>query len=227
MKKKLMTLTILSALTACGGGGGDDTPSAVSNTTAAPAPSTASSTDNNNSQTAASTDASTAGTTNNNTAADAATGSAQSAGADDPAAIRTRLDNCPFANGSQSPNAGACLAGHYVGRDIHTGNDCSVIINRNATVTARAGKLDIQTAQSGSMYTKSRYTPIAGTSPVGYILIWTTSHSIIAPESVYTTFSFNFNSNMDGKLQIETVERKTRSGTNATSNNAISCEIPL
>ncbi|MDO4682317.1 MAG: hypothetical protein Q4B17_05950 [Lautropia sp.] len=83
-----------------------------------------------------------------------------------------------------------------------------------------------------SVYSKARYTPIAGTTPVGYTLLWSTTHSPSLENAgstnlVHTTFTFNFNSNVDGKLLIEMVERVTAARTSATTSNAISCQIPL
>lgn len=226
MQKRLLTLAVLASLAACGGGG---EPSNVSSSPS-PTESTSSSNNQNINQTAAET------TTSPGNTGGVTSDSTQANDTETSSAILTRLNACPFATASQSPNAGSCLVGRYKGKDIHTGSLCTVNIDRSGTITSHADSISLQIPQpyGTSLYTKSRYTPIAGTSQIGYALLWSVSHTTdLTLENagrapiVYTTLTFNFNSGYDGKLLIETVERKTLPHSSTSATSTISCQITL
>lgn len=134
--------------------------------------------------------------------------------------LRTRLDACPFAVSSQSPDSAKCLAGNYSGTDIYTKEACLVTIQADGTTVATRGSTSIRMTKPniGPIYTKVSYSVIGNTSPVGYSLIWVSSY---LPDDKSgkkeAETNFNFNSNYDGKLTIEVKNSAKESITCQTS----------
>lgn len=221
MKRNLASLIALATLAACGGGGGGggETPAPQTNASAQ----TGAATEQNNTGNSTTTPDANAGSSTTNTAQNnSQEGNQNNQGETSSSSIRTRLDACPFANASLSPNANNCLAGTYKGTDLHTKAACSVSIQANGPVTASAGSLRIQLQRpfSASNYTKARYTPIAGTSTVGYMLVWSSGQSNVTADSIIDrNVMFNFNSGLDNQLMIEVTDRQ--------ASKSISCNIPL
>lgn len=179
MKKALISLFVLSTLAACGGGGGggSSTPAGSNEPTSNTNPS---------GQGAGST-----GTPSQDT-----TGSA-------PAQIRARFDACPMAAASNSAGSARCLAGTYTGEDIFTGEACTIRIAADGSTEATRGSLSFTGTPTTTYHTYSKvsYLPIAGTSPIGYVLLWGTTLRV--SEEATTTVFFSFNANYDEKLKIE------------------------
>lgn len=105
---------------------------------------------------------------------------------------------------------------------MHTAQPCTVNIQANGPITATSGnvRIELQRPFSASNYTKGRYTPIAGTSSAGYMLIWMSGqHNVTSSSIIDRTVKFDFNSGMNNRLQIEVMDRQ--------AGTEVSCEIPV
>lgn len=198
MKKTLISLFALSLLAACGGGGGGG---------ASPAPAT----DN------------TSKLDNTSTPAGPHAGATTQDAAARKAAAIARFNACPTVIGSQSPEASQCLTGTYTGTDLFTQESCTVKISDNGAVEASRGALHFQSVPpyTASAFNKATYSPISGTSPLGYIIAWAAAGG--GERGTASSIGFNFNVQYDEKLNIE-----VKQGHPATNDVAtISCGIEL
>lgn len=118
-------------------------------------------------------------------------------------AVISRFNACPMAIASSSPAAASCLAGTYSGIDIFTGDQCTVKIDATGMTEATRGNVNIQLASPGttSSFNKIAYSPIDGTSPLGYHIMWAYGRN--EANASHKFVNLNFNVQHDERLTIE------------------------
>lgn len=176
MKKKLLSLMMLTALAACGGGGGGG---------GTPAPSGDSAGSVNN-------------TSNTNTPTTPNGNGSAPSPADDKTAIQARLDACPSLISNNAVGSAACLAGTYVGTDAFTKESCTVKIEANGNTEATRGSLKIQMEPTIA----PSYNKVQHAGPGNYLLLWTVAGK--QADGTGSKVFLNFNQDLDKNLKIET-----------------------